>query len=81
MTIVLLSIVVVAIAMFAMAVGVMMSGRCLRGSCGGPEVYGPGGESLLCDDCPKRAEIEAAHRIEAARREADVVPLGGGRER
>jgi hypothetical protein len=51
--IILLSIVVVGLAMLAMAVGAIFSNRCLRGSCGGPEVLGPGGESLSCNGCPK----------------------------
>lgn len=71
MAIVLLSVLVVALAMFVMAVGVLLSGRCLRGSCGGPEALGPDGESLLCDDCPRRDEL-------AARREADLVALDSG---
>jgi hypothetical protein len=70
MAIVLISVVVVALAMFVMAVGVMFSDRCLRGSCGGPEALGPDGESLLCDDCPKREELRVA------RREAELVALG-----
>ncbi len=29
--------------------------RCLRGNCGGEEpVFGPDGEDLRCDTCPKR---------------------------
>ncbi len=43
-----------AIVMAIMAVGVMLDGRCLRGSCGGPDVTGPGGESLACATCPRR---------------------------
>jgi len=43
-----------AIVMAIMAVGVMLDGRCLRGSCGGPDVTGPGGESLSCATCPRR---------------------------
>ena len=44
----------VAIVMAIMAVGVMLDGRCLRGSCGGADVTGPAGESLVCATCPRR---------------------------
>jgi hypothetical protein len=52
MGLLLLTVAVIGIAMLAMAVGAIFSNRCLRGSCGGPEVLGPGGESLSCDTCP-----------------------------
>jgi hypothetical protein len=52
--ILLLTIAAIALVMLAMAVGVMLSGRCLRGSCGGPDIVGPNGESLLCSTCPNR---------------------------
>lgn len=42
--------------MAIMAVGVIFGNRCLRGSCGGPEILGPDGESLLCATCPHRKE-------------------------
>jgi uncharacterized protein len=51
-TLVLLTVGLMALVMTGMAVGVMFSNKCLRGSCGGPEVLGPGGESLTCDTCP-----------------------------
>ena len=52
MGLLLLSIALIGIVMAAMAIGVIFSNRCLRGSCGGPEVFGPDGESLNCDTCP-----------------------------
>ncbi|HVR29153.1 MAG TPA: hypothetical protein VMS86_06405 [Thermoanaerobaculia bacterium] len=64
MTVFLIAIVVIALAMLAMAIGVLATGRCLRGSCGGPEVLGPDGESLLCDACPRRKEL-ASRRLES----------------
>lgn len=54
MGLLLLTVAVIGIAMAAMAVGAIFSNRCLRGSCGGPEVFGPDGESLNCDACPLR---------------------------
>ncbi|REJ83453.1 MAG: hypothetical protein DWQ36_24385 [Acidobacteria bacterium] len=54
MQLALLVIGLMAIVMLAMAVGVMVNGRCLRGSCGGPDILGPNGESLLCATCPNR---------------------------
>ena len=52
----LLTIAAFATVMLIMSVGVLLNGRCLRGSCGGPEVIGPDGQSLLCATCPKRKE-------------------------
>lgn len=43
-----------------MAIGYLVRGQCLRGSCGGDSVWGPDGELLLCDHCPKRKEYEDA---------------------
>lgn len=40
--------------MAIMAVGVIFGNRCLRGSCGGPDIFGPDGESLTCATCPHR---------------------------
>ena len=62
-----------------MAVGVVFSGRCLRGSCGGPEVFGPDGESLSCAACPRRKERRAAAAAEgsAERRASPLQVLGG----
>ncbi len=54
MIVVLVTVIAFAIVMLAMAVGVMVSGRCLRGSCGGPDIVGADGESLLCATCPNR---------------------------
>lgn len=51
------AIVLIALVMLLMSVGVIFSGRCLRGSCGGPDLIGPDGESLLCATCPKRKEV------------------------
>ena len=59
MILLLLVVAVMALVMLAMAVGVIVSGRCLRGSCGGPDVVGPNGESLMCATCPKRQESGA----------------------
>ena len=56
MGLILLTVIVVALAMFALGVGAIFSNRCLRGSCGGPEVLGPDGESLTCDNCPLRTD-------------------------
>jgi len=56
MIVVLITLVAYALVMLAMSVGVLFSGRCLRGSCGGPDIVGPDGESLLCATCPKRRE-------------------------
>jgi hypothetical protein len=56
---ILLTIGVIALAMLAMAVGAIFSNRCLRGSCGGPDVLGPGGESLACETCPLRRDRDA----------------------
>ncbi|HEX9737208.1 MAG TPA: hypothetical protein VGG06_35035 [Thermoanaerobaculia bacterium] len=58
--ILLFTLTVFAAAMLVMSVGVLFSGRCLRGSCGGPDVLGPGGESLSCATCPRRREREEA---------------------
>ena len=63
--IILLSICLVALVMLAMGVGAIFSNRCLRGSCGGPDVLGPGGESLSCAGCPHRPSPSAA-RVERA---------------
>jgi hypothetical protein len=54
MQLVLLVIALMALVMLAMAVGVLLTGRCLRGSCGGPDILGPNGETLLCATCPSR---------------------------
>jgi len=56
--ILLFTLTVFAAAMLVMSVGVLFSGRCLRGSCGGPDVLGPGGESLSCATCPRRRQRE-----------------------
>jgi hypothetical protein len=56
---ILLTIVVIGLAMLGMAVGAMFSNRCLRGSCGGPDVFGPDGESLNCDTCPLREKASS----------------------
>ena len=53
-----ITVVAFALVMLAMSVGVLFNNRCLRGSCGGPDVVGPDGESLLCASCPKRKERE-----------------------
>ncbi len=63
-TTLLLTLAVFALAMLIMSVGVIFSGRCLRGSCGGPNIFGPDGESLSCAACPKRKEREEASRAE-----------------
>ncbi len=60
--VIVLSVIVVALVMLAMAVGAMFSNRCLRGSCGGPEVLGPDGESLSCDNCPLRRTEQEIRR-------------------
>lgn len=52
--IILVTVVAFALVMLAMAVGVMFSGKCLRGSCGGPDIVGADGESLLCATCPNK---------------------------
>lgn len=57
-TTILLTVSLMGIIMLMMSVGVIFSGHCLRGSCGGPDIVGPNGESLLCATCPKRAERE-----------------------
>lgn len=57
-----LSVIVVALVMLAMAVGAMFSNRCLRGSCGGPEVFGPDGQSLSCETCPLRRGEQGLRR-------------------
>lgn len=59
-TIILITVAVMALAMTGMAVGVLFSNKCLRGSCGGPEVFGPDGESLSCDTCPLREKSQEA---------------------
>ena len=46
-TMILLTVSLMGIIMLMMSVGVIFSGRCLRGSCGGPDIVGPDGESLL----------------------------------
>lgn len=53
---VILTIGVFGLVMLAMSVGVLLNDRCLRGSCGGPDIVGPDGESLLCATCPKRRD-------------------------
>ena len=60
MAVALVAIAVIALMMLIMSVGVMFSGRCLRGSCGGSDMVGPDGESLLCATCPKRRERKSA---------------------
>ena len=59
-----LTIVVFAVVMLAMSVGVLFNNRCLRGSCGGPDVVGADGESLLCASCPKRRERQESQKNE-----------------
>jgi len=54
MLLILVTVAAFALVMLAMAVGVMVSGKCLRGSCGGPDILGENGESLLCATCPNR---------------------------
>ena len=54
MAIYLVTIAVFALVMVLMGVGVMLQGKCIKGTCGGEETYGPDGEELLCDTCPKR---------------------------
>lgn len=71
MTLLLLTLAVFATAMLIMALGVIFSGRCLRGSCGGPNAFGPDGEPLTCDTCPRRKELER----EAAERRATALPV------
>lgn len=66
----LLTIAVFATVMLIMSVGVLLNGRCLRGSCGGPDVIGPDGQSLLCATCPKRKE---RHQVTAR----TIVSPGG----
>ena len=56
----LLTIVAFAAVMLIMSVGVLLKGRCLQGSCGGLDVIGRDGESLLCATCPKRKELRHA---------------------
>ncbi len=56
MALVLLTLTVFAIAMAIMAIGVIFRRPCLRGSCGGPDMLGPGGESLTCATCPNRKQ-------------------------
>ena len=51
------------IVMLLMSVGVLFSNRCLRGSCGGSDLLGPNGDSLLCATCPKRRERQEASRL------------------
>lgn len=61
MQLILLTVIAVGLVMLAMSVGVLFTGRCLRGSCGGPDIVGPDGESVLCSTCPNRTdESEAA---------------------
>jgi hypothetical protein len=62
MTTLLLTLAVFAVVMLIMAVGVIMRRPCLRGSCGGPDVLGPGGESLTCATCPNRKRRESSQR-------------------
>lgn len=69
----LITVLLVGLVMVAMAVGVLLDGRCLRGSCGGPDIVGPDGESLLCATCPKRKELEAERRARADPVEQPVV--------
>ncbi|MEM6704862.1 MAG: hypothetical protein AAF690_19240 [Acidobacteriota bacterium] len=56
MQLILLTVVAVGLVMLAMSVGVMFTGRCLRGSCGGPDILGPDGQSVLCGTCPNRTD-------------------------
>ena len=70
-TVVLLTVFAIGVIMLMMSVGVILSGRCLRGWCGGPEILGPDGESLLCATCPKRKDREHAESSE-------LVALGDG---
>ena len=62
MTLVLLTIGLIALIMFGMSIGYVLQGRCLRGSCGGPDVLGPGGESLSCSTCPLKKIRESAEQ-------------------
>ena len=57
-------IILIGAVMLIMSVGVIFSGRCLRGSCGGPDIVGPDGESLLCATCPKRREREGEDLVQ-----------------
>ncbi len=62
MTTLLLTLAIFAFVMLIMAIGVIMRRPCLRGSCGGPDVLGPGGESLTCATCPNRKQRERSLR-------------------
>ena len=59
MTIVFLTVAIFLFVVLIMAVGVIFKRPCLRGSCGGPEVIGPGGESLSCSTCPNSKKNKA----------------------
>jgi hypothetical protein len=60
MALVIGTIIIVALGMLGLGIGYILRGRCFRGTCGGEDVFGPDGELLLCDHCPKRAEYEEA---------------------
>ncbi len=62
MQLILLTVVAFGIVMLAMAVGVIFTGKCLRGSCGGPDILGPDGESVLCATCPNRDDAPPEER-------------------
>jgi hypothetical protein len=63
---VLITIVGFGLVVLAMSVGVLLSGKCLRGSCGGPELFGPDGQSLACATCPHRQLAERQRRESSA---------------
>lgn len=48
------------LAVVGLGIGYLVRGQCIRGSCGGENVWGPDGELLLCDHCPKREQYENA---------------------
>lgn len=50
----------IGLALVAMAVGVIFRRPCLRGSCGGPDVFGPDGEKISCNDCPNKDKKHSA---------------------
>ena len=60
MGLIIVTVIAVALVMLGMSVGVLFTGKCLRGSCGGPDVLGPDGESVLCATCPNRASSDEA---------------------
>lgn len=59
--ILILTLIIIAGAMAAMGVGAILTRgeRCIRGNCGGDEpVFGPDGEDLRCETCPKKLSGE-----------------------